>query len=71
MQDQERCSLSQTISHFIIELKKRFLIVDKGVFYCCQEGLEFGVAMQKNISSGLMGGEGWFQTKISGTGAAC
>jgi uncharacterized protein (AIM24 family) len=27
--------------------------------------------MQKNISSGLMGGEGWFQTKISGTGAAC
>lgn len=62
--------LEPNFSHFIIiELNNDAIIVDKGVFYCCQEGLEVGIAMQKNISSGLMGGEGWFQTKINGTGA--
>lgn len=62
--------LEPSFSHFIIvELNNDIIIVDKGIFYCCQEGLEVGVAMQKNISSGLMGGEGGFQTRISGTGA--
>ncbi len=62
--------LEPSFSHFIIvELNSDAIVVDKGIFYCCQEGLEVGVAIQKNISSGLMGGEGWFQTRISGTGA--
>ena len=62
--------LEPSFSHFIIvELNDDAIIVDKGVFYCCQEGLEVGVAMQKTISSALKGGEGLFQTRISGTGA--
>ena len=32
--------------------------------------IEVGVAMQKNFSSAMLGGEGLFQTKISGTGWA-
>lgn len=61
--------LEPSFSHFIIvKLEGGSIIVDKGIFYCSESTLEVGVASQKNISAGLLGGEGWFQTKISGTG---
>ncbi|MBP1910532.1 AIM24 family protein [Methanolobus bombayensis] len=61
--------LEPSFSHFIIvNLENGSIIVDKGIFYCSESTLEVGVASQKNISAGLFGGEGWFQTKISGTG---
>lgn len=61
--------LEPSFSHFIIvKLDNGSIIVDKGIFYCSESTLEVGVASQKNISAGLRGGEGWFQTKISGTG---
>ncbi|TGC09229.1 transcriptional regulator [Methanolobus halotolerans] len=61
--------LEPSFSHFlIVTLKNGSIIVDKGLFYCAESSLVVGVASQKNISSGLFGGEGWFQTKISGTG---
>jgi uncharacterized protein (AIM24 family) len=41
-----------------------------GDIYCSEGSIEVGVAMQKNISSAMLGGEGLFQTKISGTGWA-
>jgi uncharacterized protein (AIM24 family) len=62
--------LEPSFSHFIVvNLDKGSIIVDKGIFYCAESSLEVGVASQKNVSAGLFGGEGWFQTKISGTGA--
>ncbi|WMW23913.1 AIM24 family protein [Methanolobus sediminis] len=61
--------LEPSFSHFIIvSLDNGSIIVDKGIFYCAESSLEVGVASQKNITAGLFGGEGWFQTKISGTG---
>lgn len=61
--------LEPGFSHFILmELKNDSIIVDKGMFYCCENGVSVEVTSQKNLSSGLFGGEGWFQTKISGTG---
>lgn len=61
--------LEPSFSHFIIvNLENGSIIVDKGIFYCSESTLEVGVASQKNISAGFFGGEGWFQTKISGTG---
>jgi len=61
--------LEPSFSHYIImNLENESIVVDKGIFYCCEEGMEIGVATQKNLSSGLLGGEGWFQTQISGTG---
>jgi uncharacterized protein (AIM24 family) len=51
-----------------VTLDNGSIIVDKGIFYCSESTLEVGVASQKNITAGLFGGEGWFQTKISGTG---
>jgi len=61
--------LEPSFSHFlIVTLKNGSIIVDKGLFYCAESSLEVGVASQKSISAGLFGGEGMFQTKISGTG---
>ena len=61
--------LEPSFSHFILmEMSNDSIIVDKGMFYCCERGVSVEVSSQKNLSSGLFGGEGWFQTKISGTG---
>lgn len=61
--------LEPSFSHFlIVKLDNGSIVVDKGIFYCSESSLEIGVASQKNITAGLLGGEGWFQTKISGTG---
>ncbi|AEH60480.1 protein of unknown function DUF124 [Methanosalsum zhilinae DSM 4017] len=61
--------LEPSFGHFIIyELDDESIIVDKGLFYCCEEGIDVGVESMKSISAGMFGGEGWFQTKISGTG---
>ncbi|WP_235282806.1 AIM24 family protein [Methanosarcina sp. 1.H.T.1A.1] len=61
--------LEPSFGHFILkELDNDSIIVDKGMFYCCESGVSVEVSSQKNLSSGLFGGEGWFQTKLSGKG---
>lgn len=65
--------LEPTFGHFLLhEIKENDLgvICDKGMFFAGTTGLDIGAAVQKNISAGLMGGEGWFQTKITGGGIA-
>jgi uncharacterized protein (AIM24 family) len=60
-----------TFGHFmLLALANEEAIIDKGLFYASEGSIEVGVAMQKNISSAMLGGEGLFQTKISGTGWA-
>ena len=62
--------LEPSFSHYIIvKLDGGSIIVDKGLFYCCEDSLEVGVTSQKNVTAGLFGGDGWFQTKVSGKGA--
>ena len=61
--------LEPSFGHYMfVELNNESIIVDKGLFFACESTLETSVSMQKNLSSGLLGNEGWFQTKISGTG---
>jgi uncharacterized protein (AIM24 family) len=52
----------------MIRLDDETMVVDKGLFYAAEVGVTVGVEMQKNLSSALMGGEGLFQTKLTGTG---
>lgn len=62
-----------TFGHFFlhkIEKNEGGLIVDKSIFYAGTSGLEISAVVQKNISSALFGGEGFFQTKIIGNGIA-
>jgi uncharacterized protein (AIM24 family) len=61
--------LEPTFGHFLlIRLNGEEAIVEKQMFYASEGTVEVGVMMQKNISSGLLGGEGWFQTSIRGHG---
>ena len=62
-----------TFGHFIlhrVEKNEGGLIVDKSLFYAGTSGLDISAAIQKNISSALFGGEGFFQTRIFGNGIA-
>ncbi|MBF2066969.1 MAG: AIM24 family protein [Calothrix sp. C42_A2020_038] len=61
--------LEPSFSHFMVYyLNNEEIIADKGLFYCGEGALDIGAAMQKNVSSALLGGEGFFQTRIRGTG---
>jgi uncharacterized protein (AIM24 family) len=60
--------LEPTFGHFaLVQLNDERLIVDKGMYYCSSIDLEVGIAKNKAAARHL-GGEGWFQTSISGTG---
>jgi uncharacterized protein (AIM24 family) len=61
--------LEPTFGHYLIyPLNGEELIVDKGLYACSEGAITVGVATQKNLSAGMAGGEGWFQTKVSGRG---
>lgn len=63
--------LEPSFGHFLlVELNNETLICDKGMFYAATDGIDIGVAMQSNVSSAIFGGEGLFQTKLTGTGIA-
>jgi uncharacterized protein (AIM24 family) len=51
----------------VMELKGEEWILDKGVYYASDMGIEIGSFTNKSIS-GFFSGEGFFQTKVSGTG---
>jgi len=58
-----------TRGHFLIhKLADEALIVDKGMYSCSEGGVRVKAVMQKNISAGIFGGEGLFQTEVSGQG---
>ncbi|AIY78851.1 AIM24 family protein [Clostridium botulinum] len=61
--------LEPSFGHFaLIELEDDEIIVDDGLFCACEDGIEVGASLQRNISSTFLGNEGLCQTKISGNG---
>jgi uncharacterized protein (AIM24 family) len=61
--------LEPTFGHYLMfNINDDALIFDKGAFYCASAGIEVSAKMQKNISSAIFGGEGFFQTQAKGTG---
>ena len=61
--------LEPGFGHFILlTLEDEKIVADKGMFLACQSSVEVGVATQKGLATGLLGGEGFFQTKLSGKG---
>lgn len=51
----------------VMELRGETWILDKGAFLACEPGVTLGVFTNKAFS-GFFGGEGFFQTQVSGTG---
>ncbi|WP_455233539.1 AIM24 family protein [Geopseudomonas aromaticivorans] len=61
--------LEPTFGHFcFFNFVDDALIFDKGAYFCSSGDIEVNAKMQKNISSGLFGGEGLFQTEARGSG---
>lgn len=61
--------LEPSYKHYMLmKLDNESIIVDKGLFYCCSDSIEISASSQKNVSSALLGGEGLFQMKLSGSG---
>lgn len=61
--------LEPSFNHFLLlQLDKEEIVVDKGMFYCAQGGVNVKPIMQRNLSSALGGGEGLFQISLSGSG---
>jgi uncharacterized protein (TIGR00266 family) len=46
------------------------LICQKDAFLCAARGVSLGIALQKKISTGFFGGEGFIMQKLEGTGLA-
>lgn len=55
---------------YILELSNEELILDDGMFYCCEDSIELSVHTNKNVAIGLVGGDGFRQPKLSGSGIA-
>lgn len=61
--------LEPSFGHFaLLELEDDEIIVDDGLFYACEEGIDVGVSIQRNVSSALLENEGLYQTKLEGSG---
>lgn len=60
--------LEPSFGHYLLVQIDSETIVDKGMFYASSSEVLVSAAMQKNISAGLAGGEGWFQTRLTGNG---
>lgn len=61
--------LEPSFGHYtLIELEDEEIIVDDGMFYACEEEIEVGVSMQKNVSSIMFGNEGLYQVRLKGSG---
>lgn len=62
--------LEPTFKHLIpvVLAEGEQIIVDKGMFYLTSESVRVEPILAKNISSGLLGGEGWFQLSMTGPG---
>ena len=64
--------LEPTFGHFILHKMHgdQGVICDKGLFFAGAGHLDVGAKMQGSLSAGFFGGEGWFQTHITGQGVA-
>ena len=61
--------LEPSFGHFaLIELEDDEIIVGDGMFYACEDDVEVGITMQRNLSSSILGKEGLYHTKLSGSG---
>jgi len=61
--------LEPSFGHYaIIPVANQRVVLDKGIYFAGESSLKISTAVQKNISSALFGGEGLFQTEVSGSG---
>jgi uncharacterized protein (AIM24 family) len=61
--------LEPTFGHYwLMEVKNQTLYADKGLFCCCENSVKVEAHKVESFSARVAGGEGRFQTKVSGSG---
>jgi len=54
--------------YHVLELNGNSMVLDQGAYICSDIGIEVGMTRNKGIKSMVLGGEGIWQTTVSGTG---
>jgi uncharacterized protein (AIM24 family) len=61
--------LEPTFGHFWpLQMNGETMIADQGLFFCCEDALKVEAHKVESFSARMVGGEGRYQTKVSGTG---
>ena len=61
--------LEPTFGHYwLMEMKDETLIADQGLFFCCEDSLKVEAHKVESFSARMAGGEGRYQTKVTGSG---
>jgi uncharacterized protein (AIM24 family) len=61
--------LEPTFGHFWLrELQDETLYADQGLFFCCEDSVKVEAHKVESFSARMAGGEGRYQTKVSGSG---
>ncbi|CDM67751.1 HTH DNA-binding protein [Clostridium bornimense] len=61
--------LEPSFNHYLLlELDDEEIIVEPGMFYCCENSVNVSTAILNSVSSSLFSNEQIFQTKLSGSG---
>jgi len=54
--------------YWLMEIKDETFYADQGLFACCEDSVSVGAHKVESFSARMAGGEGRYQTKISGSG---
>lgn len=61
--------LEPTFGHYwMMQLEGQTLFADQGLFFCCEDSVKVEAHKVESFSARMAGGEGRYQTKVSGTG---
>jgi uncharacterized protein (AIM24 family) len=61
--------LEPTFGHYwLMQLNNQTLYADQGLFCCCEDSVKVDAHKVESFSARVAGGEGRYQTKVSGTG---
>jgi uncharacterized protein (AIM24 family) len=61
--------LEPTFGHlWLMELRDQTLFADQGLFFCCEDSVAVEAHKVESFSARMAGGEGRYQTKVSGSG---
>ncbi|MBW3631249.1 MAG: AIM24 family protein, partial [Gemmatimonadetes bacterium] len=61
--------LEPTFGHFwAMEIKDQTYFADQGLFFCCEDSVAVEAHKVESFSARMAGGEGRYQTKVSGSG---
>lgn len=63
--------LEPTFKHILLEdLRdwKNSMVIEDGLFLACEDTVDISIQIRKQLAAGILGGEGWVNSKLSGSG---